>query len=114
MNTVGQQHTTTLTLERRHGIPRNSILGEYETSYHLTGLATMVADRRHYDDFTTRLERLATEPSETVRRAMADELKGVALHWVNAAAESGLELALTLRRQEEEGASEVPTQESSA
>ena len=59
-------------------MPRNSIFNTDETSYHLTGLATMVADRRYYDDFTTRLERLASEPSETVRRAMADELKGVA------------------------------------
>ena len=68
-------------------MPRNSVFDEYATSYHLTGLATMVAGRRHYDDFQARLERLATEPSETVRRAMADELVGVALHWVNAAAE---------------------------
>ena len=90
---------------------RDSIRADYDVHEAVTDVAVTLANQRHFEDFTTRLERIVTEPEESIRRAMADKLLGQALHWVNAAADHGLALALAVRRQEgnlSESASGVP------
>ena len=90
---------------------RDSVLADYEAHDAVSDIAVRIADRAHYEDFRARLERIVTEPKESIRRAMADDLVGQALSWVTAAADHGLALALAVRRQEEdlsESASGVP------